>query len=54
MAEETETTCMPLCGNLDPKEDRVIDQEVDILDPFLSINEIYNLKEHLLEESSLG
>ena len=54
MEEETKMADMPLCWSLDPKEDHLSDQEVNIFDPFLSITNLNSLKEHLLEESKLG
>lgn len=54
MFEKIEKDYIPLCWSLDPKEDNLIDREVDVFYPFLSITNLPSHKSNLLEGFELG
>lgn len=54
MFDKVERAHVPLCWSLDPKEDHLTNRDIDIFNPFLSIDNLPSHKNNLLECFELG
>lgn len=53
--DENQISCHPILTKfLDLKEDNLFDRYFDIFDPIIAINDIFQLKDEIVEESIVG